>query len=425
MEAGGDLAGGVQPGHRRCLGLGVDADPAHHVVARRPDLHRLLGDVDVGQFAELVVHAGQAPRDVFGVAAAGDVEVHPAVGTSPTLLDLGVDRPRDLVAGEQVRRAADGLVVVPAVGLLLGVGGLGAEHLRDVAEHEPLALGVAQHPSVAADPLGHEDAAHRRRPHHARRVELDELHVDEIGAGPQGEGVAVARVLPRVRRDLVGLADAARREDHGGRLEHHEAARLPPVGERAGDAVAVLEQPGDRALHEDRDLRLRWRGAGASGSSPARCGRRRGPGGRTGGPRSRAGGCARPACGRRAHPTPRARAPAREPPGRGSGPSASWRAACRRAWCRGSAPASCRRGRRCRARRRSRPRPSPCAPCRASDLHTIAVRAPWRAASIAARRPAPPAPTTTTSKEWDSNSPIRRTADRRSCRWRRGGRTGR
>ena len=32
-----------------------------------------------------------------------------------------------------------------------------------------------------------------------------------------------------------------------------------------------------------------------------------------------------------------------------------------------------------------------------SDLHTIAVRAPLSWASIAARRPAPPAPTTTTS----------------------------
>src|SRR4029453_8184604 len=43
-----------------------------------------------------------------------------------------------------------------------------------------------------------------------------------------------------------------------------------------------------------------------------------------------------------------------------------------------------------------------------SDLHTTAVRAPASWASIAARRPAPPAPTTTTSYSCRSSS-IRRT----------------
>ena len=37
-----------------------------------------------------------------------------------------------------------------------------------------------------------------------------------------------------------------------------------------------------------------------------------------------------------------------------------------------------------------------------SDLQMIAVRTPWLAASIAARRPAPPAPITTTSYSWTS-----------------------
>src|SRR5687768_5826795 len=39
-----------------------------------------------------------------------------------------------------------------------------------------------------------------------------------------------------------------------------------------------------------------------------------------------------------------------------------------------------------------------------SDLEMMAVRLPWRRASIAARSPAPPAPMTTTSYSWRSTS---------------------
>ena len=84
------------------------------------------------------------------------------------------------VARQQLRwPASRRVVVVPAVALLFGVGRLGAEHLGDVVEHEALAFGVAQHATVTAHRLGDEDALDRRRPHHARRVELDELHVQQ------------------------------------------------------------------------------------------------------------------------------------------------------------------------------------------------------------------------------------------------------
>ena len=46
-----------RPGTRAAAaGVGVDLDAAHDVVAGRADLHRLRGDVDVGQLLELVVH---------------------------------------------------------------------------------------------------------------------------------------------------------------------------------------------------------------------------------------------------------------------------------------------------------------------------------------------------------------------------------
>ena len=64
----------------------------------------------------------------------------------------------------------------------------------------------------------------------------------QLGAGVVGERVSVAGVLPAVAGDLVRPADAARREHDGLRREHAEAAALAIVAERAGDAIAVLEQ---------------------------------------------------------------------------------------------------------------------------------------------------------------------------------------
>ena len=56
-----------------------------------------------------------------------------------------------------------------------------------------------------------------------------------------------------LRRDLVRLADAAGGQHDRLRLEEVEPAALAVVGERPGDAVAVLQQADDRALHVDRD----------------------------------------------------------------------------------------------------------------------------------------------------------------------------
>ena len=80
-------------------------------------------------------------------------------------------------------------------------------------------------------------------------MELHELHVLERRAGVVRERLAVARVLPAVRRDLERATDAARAEHDGLRLEDTETTALAIVGERAGDAIAVLEQREDGDLH--------------------------------------------------------------------------------------------------------------------------------------------------------------------------------
>ena len=230
VQAARDLAGGEEARHRRRAAVGVDAHAAHHIVTGRAHLHRIFRDIDVGELLELVVHRRQPLLDVVGGSARADVQKHPAVRAPPPRLDLRVDRTSHLVARQEVRRAAVvRLVRVPAVGFGLGVGRLGPEVLRDVPKHEALAQVVLERAPIPPHPLGDEDAAHRGRPDHAGRVELNELHVDQVGPRPQGQGVAVAGALPGVGRHLVGLAHAAGGEDRRLAPEDDEAPRLSPV----------------------------------------------------------------------------------------------------------------------------------------------------------------------------------------------------
>ncbi len=229
-------------------------------MAGRPDLHRLGGDVHVRQFLELMVHRRQPPFDHLGRHPRRDVQEDPAVRGAAARLDLGVDGAGDLVAGEQLGRPAVVVgVVVPAVALGLRLRVLLLEDVRDVVEHEAPALAVAQHPAVTPDGLGDEDPLDRRRPDHPRRMELHELHVDQRGPGQQRQGVPVARVLPRIRRHLEGLADPAGGQHHGRRLQDEEAAGLALVAEgardlagpRGGAARRRFQDAGDRALLEN------------------------------------------------------------------------------------------------------------------------------------------------------------------------------
>ena len=183
----------------------------------------------------------------------------PPCGRAAAFLDLGVDGARDVVARRQLRRPAMvGLAALrqgvhPGPRLLVRGGVLVAAVLRQVAPHEALAVGVAQDAALAAHGLGDEQAAHAGRMDHAGRVELHELHVDELGAGPPGQRVAVAGGLPGVGGDGEGAARAAGGEDDGPGREGHRDAVRAPVADGADDAGRAHGQPRDDGLLVDLD----------------------------------------------------------------------------------------------------------------------------------------------------------------------------
>ena len=172
----------------------ADVDITKEPMEVGPTCHYVMGgvQVDPDTAAAEGVHRGQPPDDLLRRQPGRDIEEHAAVLGAAPGLDLGVDRAGHLIAGQQFGRP---LVVfrvgVPAVGLVLGLGVVLAEDIGHVVEHEPLALGVAQHPAVAAHRFGHQDPLDRRRPDHASGVELDEFHVEQAGPGAQRERMAV------------------------------------------------------------------------------------------------------------------------------------------------------------------------------------------------------------------------------------------
>ena len=84
-------------------------------------------------------------------------------------------------------------------------------------------------------------------------MELDELHVHQLGAGVIRERVAVAGAFPAVAGDLVGAPGAAGREHHRRGVEHLEAAALPLVADDARRAPVGQQQADDGELHVDVD----------------------------------------------------------------------------------------------------------------------------------------------------------------------------
>ena len=144
MHPAPDLADREQPGDGGLLRFGIHLHTAHHIMRRRTDLHYVLGDVDVRELLELVVHARQLLLDVVGALLRGDIEEDAAVRAAAALLDLLHNRLRDDVAREQLGGPAILLAIAlhPRIGFCFRVRVIAFEQVWHVAEHEPLTLVV-------------------------------------------------------------------------------------------------------------------------------------------------------------------------------------------------------------------------------------------------------------------------------------------
>src|SRR5262245_27936970 len=127
-----------------------------------------------------------------------------------SFLDLAPNAPGDVVSGEQLGWPPSVLVSGDVAPALLDVGRrLWPVVFGDVLEHEALPRTVAEDPALTPHTLGDEDAAHARGPHHPGGMELNELHVHQLGTRVVRQRLAVPCVFPAVARDLVRPPDTA------------------------------------------------------------------------------------------------------------------------------------------------------------------------------------------------------------------------
>src|SRR5207237_7481771 len=129
----GDCGGG---------GFGFLAVAAHHVMASGGDFHGALGDVNVGEFLELVIHAGEFFLHVLR-GLVGNVEIGAAVFGAAAFFHFGVDG-----AGNDIARGK-----FHALGI--------------VFFHEPFAEFVAKDAAFAANGFGDENSLDSWRPDHS------------------------------------------------------------------------------------------------------------------------------------------------------------------------------------------------------------------------------------------------------------------
>lgn len=216
-----DLAAGVQTGHGRPSPQ-VGADAAGGVVRGRGDRDRLVDRVDaVGPAGRQ--DGGEAPLPHLGAEVAG-VEVH-------------------VLGAVQLRLAGDGLGDDVARGEL--------RHLV-LPEHEARTGRVDEVGALAPYRLRHQGLLALRpgAEEEDRGVELDELEVGDLRAGPQCERHTVAGGDRRVGGGREDLAHAAGGEDHRGGVDRADAVVLALAHDVQGDTGRTALGVGEEVEHE-------------------------------------------------------------------------------------------------------------------------------------------------------------------------------
>src|SRR5689334_8125795 len=133
-----------------------------------------------------------------------------------TFFDFAHDAASDVIAGKQLRRPARifiALTIAPP--FFRSIGSLGSVQIRNLLEHEALAVFVEQNAAFTAHPFCDQNSHHARRPDHPSRMELNEFHIDELSSRAISEGVPIAGIFPTVAGDFVSAANAASGENDG------------------------------------------------------------------------------------------------------------------------------------------------------------------------------------------------------------------
>src|SRR5262245_24272469 len=167
-----------------------------------------------------------------------------------SVFDFTHDASRDVIASKQLGRAPSGLLalaVMPPFQFV--VCGLALVGVGNIVEHEAPAFAVAQHAAFTPDTFGDENAGDAGRPNHSRGMELNELHVYQIGAGIVGESLTIACVFPAIARDLVRSANATGCEHDCLYAEQQKTSALTFVTKCAGNAVSIFQEGDDRGFH--------------------------------------------------------------------------------------------------------------------------------------------------------------------------------
>ena len=172
--------------------------------------------------------------------------------TAASCFHFAIDAPRDVVARQQFRWTPRVLVpnnIAPA--LFFRIRSLSLVEVRYVVEHEALALIILQYAAFTTHAFSDQNSRHAQRPDHPSRMELDELHIHQLGARTVGQRLPVARVFPAVRRDLERPANTASSNHHRLRVPYHEVAAFAVVSERPAHTPGVHHQGQHRAFHVD------------------------------------------------------------------------------------------------------------------------------------------------------------------------------
>jgi len=171
------------------------------MVGSRGDFHGDITDIDP-ELEELLEHDRQSPLDL-GSGEVRHIQVHAAIFRTFSLQNLGRNRPCDHVSCGELH----------AFGI--------------IPFHEPLTLHIFQETPFPSNCLGDESSPCIIGIDRSCRMELDLLHVDQLGTSIVPDGISVTSPAGRVGGNIVYPGTSPCGKDGG--IRKHDPDRSLPV----------------------------------------------------------------------------------------------------------------------------------------------------------------------------------------------------